>query len=35
MSPHEPAKGFVDNYLKLLPDTDVSEFQKILEMKVN
>lgn len=33
MSPHEPARGFVDNYLKLLPDTDVSEFQKILEMK--
>lgn len=34
MSPHESAPAFVDNYLKLLPDTDISEFQKILDMKV-
>ena len=35
MSPHEPPVGFVDNYIRLLPDSDISEFQKILEMKVN
>ena len=35
MSPHEPPVGFVDNYIRLLPDSDISEFQKILEMKVS
>jgi hypothetical protein len=34
MSPHEPVHAFIDNYIKLLPDTDVTEFQKVLEMKV-
>lgn len=34
MSPHDPHQGFIDNCLKLLPETDVVEFQKILEMKV-
>ena len=34
MSPHEPPVGFVDNYIRLLSDSDISEFQKILEMKV-
>lgn len=33
MSPHEPPIGFVDNYIRLLSDSDISEFQKILEMK--
>ena len=35
MSPHEPLSSFVDNYIKLLPESDVSELQKILDMKVN
>ena len=34
MSPHETGRGFVDNYGKLLPDSDIIEFQKILDMKV-
>lgn len=34
MSPHEPHSVFVDNYLKLLTDTDLGEFQKVLDMKV-
>ena len=34
MSPHEPPVGFVDNYIRLLSDSDIGEFQKILEMKV-
>lgn len=33
MSPHDPPKGFVDNYLRLLPDSDPQEFQKVLDMK--
>ncbi|XP_023933119.1 vacuolar protein sorting-associated protein 53 homolog [Lingula anatina] len=33
MSPHDPPQGFVDNYIKLLVDTDANELQKILEMK--
>ena len=35
MSPHDPAVGFVDNYIKLLADTDTSNFQKVLDMKVS
>lgn len=34
MSPHDPAVGFVDNYIKLLADADTSNFQKLLDMKV-
>ena len=34
MSPHDPYQGFVDNCLKLLPEVDVTEFQKVIEMKV-
>jgi len=34
MSHHEPPKAFIDNYLRLLHDSDITEFQKILEMKV-
>jgi len=34
MSPHEPVHAFVDNYIKLLPESDLTEFQKVLEMKV-
>ncbi|KAK6192338.1 hypothetical protein SNE40_003822 [Patella caerulea] len=33
MSPHEPPQGYVDNYIRLLNDSDVNEFQKVLEMK--
>jgi hypothetical protein len=33
MSPHEPVHAFVDNYIKLLPESDPTEFQKVLEMK--
>ncbi|XP_071945841.1 vacuolar protein sorting-associated protein 53 homolog [Antedon mediterranea] len=33
MSPADPIQAFVDNYLKLLDDTDTSNFQKVLEMK--
>ena len=35
MSPHDPPQAFVDNYIKLLPETDLAEFQKILDMKVS
>ena len=34
MSPHDPPAGFVDNYIKLLNDSDTANFQKLLEMKV-
>uniref|UniRef100_A0A1B6BWF3 Vacuolar protein sorting-associated protein 53 homolog n=1 Tax=Clastoptera arizonana TaxID=38151 RepID=A0A1B6BWF3_9HEMI len=33
MAPTEPAESFVDKFLKLLPESDIQEFQKILEMK--
>eukprot|EP00112_Aurelia_sp_Birch-Aquarium-sp1_P023247 Seg685.3 transcript_id=Seg685.3/GoldUCD/mRNA.D3Y31 product="Vacuolar protein sorting-associated protein 53-like" protein_id=Seg685.3/GoldUCD/D3Y31 len=33
MSPHDPPAGFVDNYIKLLNDSDTANFQKLLEMK--
>ena len=35
MSPHSAPQAFVDNYIKLLPETDGTEFQKVLEMKVS
>ena len=35
MSPHDPAAGFVENYIKLLNDPDTANFQKLLEMKVH
>jgi hypothetical protein len=31
--PHERIDGFIESYIKLLPDSDNSEFQKILDMK--
>lgn len=34
MAPHENAESFVDNYMKLLPESDITEFQKVLDMKV-
>lgn len=34
MSPIDSAKLFVEQCLRLLPDSDVSELQKILDMKV-
>ncbi|ESO10106.1 hypothetical protein HELRODRAFT_72764 [Helobdella robusta] len=33
MSPYEPLNAFVDNYIKLLPESDTTELQKILDMK--
>lgn len=33
MSPHNPQTSFVESYIKLLNDGDVSNFQKILDMK--
>lgn len=33
MSPSEPRDGFVEQYVKLVPDVDIVEFQKVLEMK--
>lgn len=33
MSPHARTIDFVEQYLRLLPDSDLSEFQKVLEMK--
>ncbi|CAM1308632.1 VPS53 (predicted), partial [Pycnogonum litorale] len=33
MAPHDPPQGFVDNYLKLLPESDLNEFQKVMDMK--
>ena len=35
MSPHAAPQAFVDNYIKLLPEADSTEFQKVLEMKVS
>ena len=34
MSPHEPPQAFVDNYIKLVPESDIGEFGKVLDMKV-
>ncbi|XP_035224541.1 vacuolar protein sorting-associated protein 53 homolog isoform X2 [Stegodyphus dumicola] len=34
MAPHENAESFVENYMKLLPESDITEFQKVLDMKV-
>lgn len=33
MSPHDPVVGFIDNYIKLMEDTETSNFQKLLDMK--
>lgn len=33
MTPVEPAKSFIEQYMKLLPDCSLTEFTKILEMK--
>ncbi|CAG9854453.1 unnamed protein product [Phyllotreta striolata] len=33
MTPTEPAKNFVEQYKKLLPDGQLTEFHKVLEMK--
>nr|XP_006823123.1 PREDICTED: vacuolar protein sorting-associated protein 53 homolog [Saccoglossus kowalevskii] len=33
MSPHDPPQLFVDNYIKLIADSDTTSFQKLLEMK--
>lgn len=31
--PHEGIESFIESYIKLLPDSDNTEFQKILDMK--
>lgn len=33
MTPIEPAKNFVEQYKKLLPDSQLAEFHKVLDMK--
>lgn len=33
MAPTDPAKAFTDQFAKLLPEADSSEFQKVLDMK--
>jgi len=33
MAPTDPAKAFTDQFAKLLPEADPSEFQKVLDMK--
>ncbi|XP_021916800.1 vacuolar protein sorting-associated protein 53 homolog [Zootermopsis nevadensis] len=33
MAPTDPAKAFADQFAKLLPEADPSEFQKVLDMK--
>ncbi len=35
MAPNEPPHAFVDNYIKLLAESDITEFQKVLDMKVS
>jgi hypothetical protein len=34
MAPTDPAKAFTDQFAKLLPEAELSEFQKVLDMKV-
>ncbi|PSN33185.1 putative ATP-dependent RNA helicase kurz [Blattella germanica] len=33
MAPTDPAQAFADQFAKLLPEADLSEFQKVLDMK--
>ncbi|XP_071094311.1 vacuolar protein sorting-associated protein 53 homolog [Haliotis cracherodii] len=33
MSPHDPPQGFVDNFIRLLTDSDINDFQRVLDMK--
>jgi len=33
MSSDMPMKQFVDQYIKLVPDADLQEFQKVLDMR--
>ncbi|CAL1538897.1 unnamed protein product [Lymnaea stagnalis] len=33
MSPQHPPQGFVDNFIRLLADSDINDFQRVLEMK--
>lgn len=33
MTPVDPAKAFVEQYMKLLPECQLTEFHKILDMK--
>lgn len=34
MSPHERAADYVEQYSRLLTESDAAEFQKVLDMKV-
>ncbi|XP_005102675.1 vacuolar protein sorting-associated protein 53 homolog [Aplysia californica] len=33
MSPQHPPQSFVDNFIRLLTDADINDFQRVLEMK--
>lgn len=33
MSPSDPLESFVEQYIKLVPDVDINEFQRVLDMK--
>ena len=33
MSPSEPVQAFVEQYFKLLPEADASDFNRVLDMK--
>jgi hypothetical protein len=35
MAPRDPAKAFTEQFAKLLPEADLSEFRKVLDMKVD
>lgn len=35
MSPHTDQHRFVESYYRMLSDSDLNEFQKVLEMKVS
>jgi hypothetical protein len=34
LTPHDPSEGLVENYILLIGDKNISNFQKILELKV-
>lgn len=34
LTPHDPSEGLVENYLLLIGDKNINNFQKILELKV-
>jgi len=34
LTPHDPPEGLVENYILLIGDKNINNFQKILELKV-